>query len=300
MEKKSKETIWVRHPWVLHVLLMLGVSVVVLVLVFTFIKIYARHGQEYEVPDVVGSSLSSLEADNPIGFDVVVMDSIYRRGEQGGIILTQDPKAGTMVKRGRKLYITMTAFTPEEAVVPELAGLTVRQAVSELISTDLVPGRLIFVEDPYKNNVMEQSCKGKTVYAGQGIARGSVIDLTVGLGDGKGSSVVPFAIGRTAERARRDILSASLNVGKEHFSGVKNRQTAVVYKQEPDYTGVSKYPYGTKVELWYIDADQTDVQRMVREFKVDSSKIVYPEEMEEYRDGRPSPEQIDEHEEWAW
>ena len=112
-----------------------------------------------------------------------------------------------------------------------------------------------------------------------------------------GRSVVPFAIGKTRDKARRDILAASLNVGREHFSGVKNRQTAVVCRQDPDYNGVSRYSYGTNVDLWYVDADATDVQKMIREFKVDSTKI----EVEEgYEDGRPTPDQIEERDGWAW
>ena len=184
-----------------------------------------------------------------------------------------------------------------DAVLPELAGLSVRQAISELNSCGLEVGQLKYVEDPYKNNVIDQSCKGKTVYAGQQIARGSVIDLVVGMGDGTGNSVVPFVIGKTRDKARRDILAVSLNVGREHFSGVKHRETAVVYRQEPDYTGVSRYAYGTEVELWYIDADKTDVAKMVREFKVDSSKIIDPNEID---DGRPSPEEIEDNSEWIW
>ena len=90
----------------------------------------------------------------------------------------------------------------------------------------------------------------------------------------------------------------SLNVGEEHFRGVKDKNTAVVYRQEPDYTGVNKYPYGTSVELWYIDANSTDVAKMVQDFKVDSSKIVDPNEVE---DGRPSPEDIDDNSDsWSW
>lgn len=292
----DKEQFFKRFPWVIHVLAMLGISAVILVLVFLFIRIYARQGHEYELPGVVGSDIVSLQEDNPLDLDIVVLDSIYRPGEPGGVILTQDPKAGTMVKRGRKLYVTITAYNPEDAVLPELAGLTVRQAVSELLSVGLVPGQLKFVEDPYPNNIIDQSCKGKTLYAGQQIARGSVVDLTVGLGDGTGRSVVPFVIGKTAEKARRDVLTASLNVGKEHFKGVKNRQTAVVYKQEPDYNGVNRYAYGTEVTLWYVDEDKTDVQKMVREFKVDSSKID-SEEME-YDDGRPTPDEIDARMDW--
>ena len=230
----KKENILKRYPWVLHLLLMLGVSLVVMVVVFQILRLYARQGEEYELPDMVGKNISELVADNPIGLDIVVLDSVFRPGQEGGRILTQDPKGGTMVKHGRKLYITMTAYTPEDAVLPELAGLTVRQAVSELQAAGLQAGALKFVEDPYKNNVIEQTCKGKTVYAGQQIERGSVIDLVVGLGDGTGSSVVPFVIGKTADRARRDILAASLNVGREHFGGVKDRATAVVRQQDPD------------------------------------------------------------------
>lgn len=293
----AKESIFKRWPWLAHVLAMLGISVVILVLVFTFIKIYARQGQEYELPDVIGTNIAELQDNNPIDLDVVVLDSIYRPGQEGGRILTQDPKAGTMVKKGRKLYITMTAYSPEDAVLPELAGLTVRQAVSELTSVGLEVGTLKFVEDRYKNSVIDQTCKGKTVYAGQQIARGSVIDLTVGLGDGTGRSVVPFVIGKTRDKARRDILSASLNVGKEHFKGVKHKETAVVYKQEPDYNGVNKYDYGTAVELWYVDEDKTDVQRLISEFKVDSSKIVDPNEI---NDGRPSPDEVESRGGWLW
>lgn len=293
----AKEKFFKRFPWVLHLLLMLGVSIVVLMLVFLFIRIYARQGEEYELPDMVGMNISELQADNPIGLDIVVLDSVFRPGQEGGRILTQDPKGGTLVKKGRKLYITMTAFTPEDAVLPELAGLTVRQAVSELQACGLVCGKLTFVEDPYKNNVIEQTCKGRTVYAGQQIERGSVIDLTVGLGDGMGRSVVPFVIGKTPDHARRDIQAASLNVGREHFGSIKNKMNAVVSRQEPDYTGVSKYPYGTHVDLWYVDADAADVERMVREFKVDSSKIEDPEFI---NDGRPTPEEIESKDDWAW
>ena len=291
----AKENILKKYPWILHVLLMIGISVVILVVVFIFIRIYARQGKEYEMPDYVGKNIAEAMATNEIDLDFVVQDSIFRQGAEGGIILTQDPKGGTMVKSGRKVYVSITAYNADDAVLPELVGLSVRQAVSELYGVGLSVGKLMFVEDPYKNSVVDQSCKGKTLYAGQQIPRGSVVDLVVGSGDGTGENIVPFVIGKTADKARRDILSVSLNIGEEHFRGVKNKATAVVYRQEPDYTGVNKYPYGTSVELWYIDADNTDVNKMVTEFKVDSSKIIDPNVEE---DGRPSPDEIDDN--WQW
>ncbi len=287
-----------KYPWALHLLIMVGVSAVILVLVFVFIRIYARQGAESEIPDMVGMSIEEAMANDAIGLEFVVQDSIFREGEAGGTILTQDPKGGTMVKSGRKVYLSITSYNADDAILPELAGLSVRQAVSELYGIGLSVGKLTFVEDPYKNSVVDQSCKGKSLYAGQQIARGSVVDLVVGSGDGTGSNSVPFVIGKTADRAHRDILSVSLNVGKEHFRDVKDKRTAVVYRQEPDYTGVNKYPYGTSVELWYIDADNTDVARMISEFKVDSSKIIDPNEVD---DGRPSPEDIEDNSDsWSW
>lgn len=295
----SKESLFKRYPWILHLLLMLGISLVIVALVFLFIRIYARQGEEYELPDVVGQNLSDVMLDNPLNLDYVIQDSIYRHGTEGGLILTQDPKGGSLVKSGRKVYVSITAYRADDAVLPELAGLSVRQAVSEIYGVGLTVGRLKFVEDPYKNSVIGQSCRGKALYAGQQVESGSVIDLTVGLGDGTGGNVVPFVIGKTADKARRDILSVSLNVGKEHFSGVKDKAKAVVYRQEPDYTGVSKYPYGTEVELWYTDADEQEVNRMVTEFKVDSSKIIAldPNQID---DGRPTPEQIEAQDDWTW
>ena len=287
-----------RFPWVLHLLIMLAVSAVILVLVFIFIRIYARQGTEQEMPDMVGKNIAEAMANNELGLEYVVMDSIFRQGAEGGTILTQDPKGGTMVKSGRKVYVSITSYNADDAILPELAGLSVRQAVSELYALGLAVGKLTFVEDPYKNSVVDQSCKGKSLYAGQQLARGSVVDLVVGSGDGTGSNSVPFVIGKTADKARRDILSVSLNVGQEHFRGVKDKATAVVYRQEPDYTGVNKYPYGTAVELWYIDANSTDVAKMVSDFKVDSSKIVDPNEVD---DGRPSPEDIEDNSDaWSW
>ena len=276
-----------KYPWVAHLVVMVAISLVALFIILFFTNIYTRQGEEYEMPDVEGKALAEVEEENDLDLEFVVLDSIYQKGVPGGMIITQDPKGGIMVKKGRKVYVSITSFSAEDVVMPELTGLSVRQATSELYSNGLAVGRLTFVEDPFKNNVKEQSCRGRSVYAGQKIARGSEIDLVVGLGEGECTNKVPFVIGKTADKARRDIVTASLNVGREHFNGVKNKEKAVVYRQEPDYTGVNQYPFGTQVELWYIDADANEVDKMVSSFKVDSSKIVQPD------DEFPTPDEID-------
>ena len=53
------------HPLVKHLLYMLAVSVVIVFLCFLLIKLVARQGKEYELPDFRGTALAQLEKDNP-------------------------------------------------------------------------------------------------------------------------------------------------------------------------------------------------------------------------------------------
>ena len=262
-----------QHPLIKHLLYMLAVSVVIVFLGFMFIKLVARQGKEYELPDFHGVALSELEKDNPLNLKYVVIDSVFDADMEGGIVIQQDPKPGTMVKTRRKVYVTVTTFAPADVVLPELSNMTVRSAVSALEAAGLRCGRLRFVDSPYRNVILECSSKGKMVYAGEKMNQNDVVDLTVGMGETPVGTRVPFVIGQLPAKARRGILAASLNVGQEHFDGVTDRSTAVCYRLNPDYTGVTRYPLGTYVDLWYCDATEEDVERIISNFKVDSSQI---------------------------
>jgi len=268
-----------KKQWVKHLMVMIGISIVLLFLISLFIKLYARQGKEFVMPQFAvsdstpGKTGEEAMAANDLDLEFVILDSVYTPGIKAGLILTQDPLAGTMVKKGRKVYVSVASASAADIIMPELTGLSVRQATSEIYACGLKVGNLTFVDDPFKNNVKEQKVKGRPIYAGQKVAPGTVIDLVVGNGDGSGGVPVPFLIGKTSEQAHRDIHSLSLNVGREHFNGVKDKASAVVYRQEPDYTGVNKHPFGTRIELWYIDASDADVQKMISDFRVDSSKI---------------------------
>lgn len=288
-----------KKQWVRHLLVMIGISIVLLLLISLFIKLYARQGKEYVMPQYAltdsteGCTVEAAMIANDLDLEFVILDSIYTPGVSSGIILTQDPQAGTMIKKGRKVYVSVAAASAADIIMPELTGLSVRQAVSEIYACGLQVGNLTFVDDPFKNNVKEQRVGGRIIYAGQKVAPGSAVDLVVGNGDGSGGVSVPFLIGKTSEQARRDIYALSLNVGREHWNGVTDKSKAVVYRQEPDYTGVNRYPFGTSIELWYIDASDADVQKMISDFKVDSSKIFDNPEL-------PDPENFDDNTDDLW
>jgi beta-lactam-binding protein with PASTA domain len=294
-----KKEFFEKHPLVKHLLYMLGVSVVIVVLAFLLIKVIARQGKEYELPDIYVVSLQELESNNPLHFKYVVIDSVYHADKEGGLVVQQDPKAGTMVKTHRKIYVTVTTYAPADVVLPELSNMTVRSAVSALEAAGLRCGKLRFVDSPYRNVILEATCKGKMVYAGEKMDQGAVVDLTVGMGEKLVGSRVPFVIGQSPAKARRGILSASLNVGQEHFEEVTDRNSAVCYRLSPDYTGVTRYPLGTYVEVWYCDATEEDVERIISNFKVDSSKIVH-NEYDLYEAIYPEEGGYDFDEGWDW
>lgn len=273
-----------KHPLLKVLLIMLAISVGIVMLVFFLIKIYSRQGKEFELPNMVGCNIEDMRADPTIDLTYIVIDSVYEEGDEGGRILTQDPKGGTQVKKGRKIYVTITSFSAAKCYLPDLCDLSVRQAVSQLVSVGLQPGRLRFVESPDRNAVLSLSQEGRILTAGQEMTHGTRVDMTVGLGPDGGYAIIPFVIGKTSREARRDLLSSSLNVGEEIYDAGTNRADAVVYRQEPTYTGVSQYPLGTEVTLYYRNATDKEIEKMVRNFKVDSSAIIPPPMAEEAAD----------------
>jgi len=266
-----------KYPLLKHLSLMVAVSLGILALVLLVVKLYARQGQEFVLPDMVGADIEDMRADNSLAVEYVIVDSVYNEHDAGGRILTQDPKGGTMVKKGRKVYVTITAYAADKTFLPDLCDLSLRQAVSQLYSMGLQGGELRFVESPDRNAVLSLSQNGRTLQAGQEVSRGSRIDMVVGLGDEGGYAVVPFVIGKTAKEARREILASSMNVSREVYDAGASRANAVVYRQVPGYTGITRFPLGAEVTLYLRDATESEVERMVRDFQIDSSEIVQPE-----------------------
>ena len=153
----------------------------------------------------------------------------------------------------------------------------------DIICTVLQGGKLTFVESSFKNAVLEETYKGRGVTPKTMVEKGSYIDLTVGKGDvpEEAVSMVPFVLGKTPEDARKTILSASMNIGKEHYPTDIDPRYVRVAKQQPNYNGRSRLPLGTAVEIWYESENTTDFNKLVKNFEIDTSTIVDEEVIDE-------------------
>ena len=98
------------------------------------------------------------------------------------MILRQDPYPNSKVKTNRKIYLTIVSTNPEKTIMPDLKYLTLRQAVSILESTGLKTGRISYIPTFDQDAVQQQSFEGRVIDPGTKLDKGSVIDLTVGMG----------------------------------------------------------------------------------------------------------------------
>ena len=103
----------------IHLGLIVASFLLLLVISFFVLKIYTRHGQEYIVPDIEGKVVSEIEQMSEMKyFDLVVIDSIFKEDTPSGTILSQEPVADSKVKKGRKIYVTVSSLSGDELNMP--------------------------------------------------------------------------------------------------------------------------------------------------------------------------------------
>ncbi len=228
-----------KTDWILKNILWAVALVIVLLLgVQMALGSYTRHGRSVVVPDF--SNMQPVDAASvahPMGLHLYVTDSVFVPRMDRGAVFSQIPKAGESVKKGRKIRLTINAVSPKKVTVPNLVGLSMRQAKSELLSRGLYLGRLIYVSDIATNNVLKQMYHGSEIEPGRSVDSGTSIDLMVGLNDTDFKTMAPDVCGMRYQRAADVVKDYYLNVGSVRFDGTvktySDSLNAVVYSQSP-------------------------------------------------------------------
>jgi len=158
------------------------ISALVWIVLFT-LRIYTQHGTYYIVPDYTGKTIDEVMAGNESSkFDFVVIDSVFDLKKPKGTVLHQDPYPDSKVKENRKIYLTIVSFVPEKTSMPDLKFLTLRQAINTLESCGLKTGKILYVPAFDADAVQQQRYDGRVIAAGTHLDKGSLIELTVGMG----------------------------------------------------------------------------------------------------------------------
>lgn len=236
---------------------LLGVLALVLALVLAasiFLKFVTHHGQNLTVPDFTNLSVAQarqLASSESMRIDVT--DSVYVRRMARGAVYRQNPPAGSAVKKGRRIHLTINAVTPKKVTMPNLVGYSMRQAKAELLSRGLRLGNLIYVNDIATNNVLRQLCGNREIAPGDMVESETEINLVVGLNSTDNMTYVPDVLGMKYNSAVDAVHDNSLNVSRVVFSeDVKDYSdslNAVVYRQNPSASEFA-CPMGSEVTLY--------------------------------------------------
>lgn len=237
--KKTNDKAPMSYNWIVKNLLLAVLAVAALLLAVSLgLHFGTRHGQEIEVPDFTNLLYEeAVPIAKAAGLKVEVTDSGYMHKMRKNAIYNQNPKPGSMVKKGRKIELTTNSRQARKMGMPSLVGLSTQQARSELASKGLTLGKLIYQKDIATNIVIRQQYRGRDIKPGTPLHSGSSINLVVGLNPSDNRTYVPDVVGKPLLRAQDIIHDSYLNIGSVKFdSNVRSYAdslNAVVYSQEP-------------------------------------------------------------------
>lgn len=211
---------------------------VVIYLIFLLLDFITRHNEEFEVPSFAGLTFKEAQKvakDNNLRLEIT--DSVYMPRLPLGVIYKQNPTSKSKVKQNRRVLLTINSTTPKMVSMPNVVGLSLRQAQSELASNQLKVRKLIYKEDIATNNVLGQQYKGRDIKSNEKVPVETEIDLVLGLNVENNKTYVPNVLGKPYLVIKDFLIDNSLNIGKVIYdSSVKNYTdslNAVAYKQEP-------------------------------------------------------------------
>ena len=255
-EKKGILGNWIVRNLLLAALLVAGL----LLLAQVGLSLVTRHNRTVTVPDFTNMTVAEarhVARDGHVG--VKVTDSVFVRRLGAGVVYRQQPKAGSTVKKGRSIFLTINSIVPRKVVMPNLIGYSLNEARAELNNRGLSLGKLNYTQDIATNQVLRQTVRGRNVRAGDLVVSGSDVDLTLGLSTEEGPTKVPRVIGQKYISAVDALHDHYLNVGRVRFdSGIRTYAdsiNAVVYQQDGlDQTRA----YGSAINL-YLTLDSAKV-----------------------------------------
>jgi beta-lactam-binding protein with PASTA domain len=166
-----------------NLLMIILTAVVLLILTLLFLNAYTRHDQNVKVPKLAGLQVEEANAIlRSKGLHIEIIDSIYQKDAVPGAIIEQVPEANSNVKKGRAIYVSIYAKTPQQVALPELVDYSLRQAQALLVSMGFTQLVIEEVPSEYAGLVMGVEYRGRKLGPNEKVPVGSPLKLIVGNG----------------------------------------------------------------------------------------------------------------------
>ena len=209
---------------------------------------YVRQGGQVTVPTVVGIRYEvGQRMLDSLGLITRLGDLRTDKNFPEGTVIGQNPASGRTVKRGRRVYLTISSGE-QLVTVPSLKGRTLRDARFQLEQLALKLGAIEYraSEEFPENTVIEQS-----VASGGKVKKEVFVSVVVSQGKMSDKVPVPELNGKTLTQAQQLLAAVGLRLGN------------VTYQQVPDLlpnTIVDQFPRGGELATKGLAVDVFVVQ----------------------------------------
>jgi beta-lactam-binding protein with PASTA domain len=244
-----------------HLGLAIAIGLILLLSTLLWLRIYTHHGEAILVPDLAGlteDEVHDVTSSRSLRYEVV--DSVYSSEMPRGTVIKQNPGASSKVKKNRKIFLTLNAVNPEMVSMPQLAGLSIRQARLALQNAGLILGDIRYRPDYAINNVLQQMHGDSVIMEGTEIKKGEIIDLVLGMGLSNETTRVPDLAGQRLGTAREIVADYYLNIGAVTYDeSVKDGEDsagAFIWRQYPEFDEFRRMNMGMEVDIW-LTVDST-------------------------------------------
>jgi beta-lactam-binding protein with PASTA domain len=159
--------------------------VVICFIILKWLDVTTNHGSFVEVPELTGKSLSTVEIElDDKDLQMEIQDSANFNPKYPKFsVIEQYPLAGTQVKEDRKIYLTLNPSGYRKVEVPNIVRRTFRQAKPTLEALGFEVGKITYIDDIGKDEVLSISFKGEKIAQGDLLPITSKIDLVLGNGN---------------------------------------------------------------------------------------------------------------------
>ena len=233
------------------IVLAIGSVIVIALIAFYSLGYYTRHGEGIPVPKITGIPVDkALNMLKEQGFGVSI-DSVYVLDQPPGMVVEQDPDAGTNVKVNRVIYIKIVKNQAPIVSLPDIMDAPYISAVATISNYGLKVGDTTYKSDIARDHVLEVRFAGQVIQPGEKIPKGSKIDLVLGDGAGASEVDIPDLVNQDLDAARFVLKNSGLTLGVITYQGTISDSTSlIVVAQSPMKTdSAGKTSIGTHINL---------------------------------------------------
>jgi eukaryotic-like serine/threonine-protein kinase len=208
-------------------------SLLFLILFFLSAVIFSQvvlKSETVTVPNLLGQTISQARA------ELVKKDlPLVQKGAESsdrwekGLIVRQDPAAGSRIRVTKAVRVTMSLGS-EKVAVPDLAGKSLDEALTMLQAGGLSKGMLTQVHTPRlpAGRILDQRPEPGAV-----AERNSPVGLLLSQGDVDDSYIMPDLIDRRADRVIGRLKALDFKVADIRYVYYPGAAAGIIVKQEP-------------------------------------------------------------------